>query len=181
MPWLATTRVIGLNNLSPTARNLFCRHEVLHRVAEAYSRSEAPVAASIVERKRTAPGVELEPWHFDGLDKRFKAFVYLNDVDEKNGPFEYLIGSHRLSVWKFKRLFAWHRTRTKNPNSGDFFDKAHFRDDEATDVLQRFPRVTVTGKTGTLFLFDGRGIHRGRTLESGTRVIMYNGYRAKNF
>ena len=48
-------------------------------------------------------------------------------------------------------------------------------------MRRRYRCLTVTGGPGTLFLFDGRGIHRGRTLVEGTRLIMANYYRAKNF
>jgi len=42
-------------------------------------------------------------WHRDTRFRTyFKAFIYLNDVDEKNGPLEFIEGSHRLKeIYKF--------------------------------------------------------------------------------
>jgi hypothetical protein len=182
LPQYRTTRVIGLETVSATAATQFSRNAMLEDLACAYSGGAAPLFQSFVERKSAAPEVgELETWHFDGVDKRFKAFVYLADVTERNGPFEYLRGSHRLDAWKFRRFYRWHKTRGPIPRSGDLYDNSHFLGAEGDEVLARYRRLTVTGTAGTMFLFDGRGIHRGRTLDEGTRLVMANYYRAQNF
>jgi hypothetical protein len=179
-PQYGTTRVLGLDRLSATARSAFCTNRLLQDAADAYARGAAPVFQTFVERKRAdAPCGELESWHFDGFDKRFKAFVYLCDVDEDNGPFEYLLGSHTMDWRKFRKFYRWHRSRGREPASHT--DQSHYLGREADDVLSRYRRQTVTRPRGTVFVFDGRGIHRGRTLTRGERLIAANYYRLRNF
>ncbi len=68
-----------------------------------------------------------------------KATLYLRDVDEQAGPFQYVPGSHQA-----------HKELCK---AGQYA-----QDQESVNEL---PHVTVTGPAGTLILADTSGIHRG--------------------
>lgn len=40
-----------------------------------------------------------EGWHRDSVYRiQYKSIVYLTDVNENNGPFEYILGSHKIST-----------------------------------------------------------------------------------
>ena len=56
-----------------------------------------------------------DEWHIDQHFELFKIIVYLSDVNEKNGPFSYLEGSHskliQLLILFFFKLFSKDPTR----------------------------------------------------------------------
>jgi hypothetical protein len=81
-----------------------------------------------------------------------KFFVYLTDVDEASGPHVYMAGSHRAkpdSLWR----------------DGRFSDE---------EVVAAYPAESVrkiTGRAGTMFLADTRGIHKGLPVQQGRRLM----------
>jgi hypothetical protein len=102
-------------------------------------------------------------YHFD-LDrlKFLKFFFYLTDVDEKNGPHCFIAGSHR-------RL-----------------PKAVCKDGRHTDedVYAHFPpekRIEIKGPRGTICAVDTRGLHKGKQLIAGHRLIFQIEYAINDF
>ena len=104
-------------------------------------------------------------WHKDRTNRKYKyckAFVYLNDVDENNGPFQYIKGSHKGSF--LIRNFI-------KKNFG--FDKKNFSDDEINNNFYN-DIVTFKKPKGTVIIFDGTGIHRGKPIEKNIRYTLTN-------
>ena len=98
-------------------------------------------------------------WHRDSaLRRQLKFIVYLNDVTENNGPFQYILGSHKLSsklYFSSKSNFDIGKTRfnvSEIPNNGKW--------------------QKVTGKKGTLIIVDTSGLHRGTPIVSGERYAI---------
>lgn len=121
-------------------------------------------------------------WHRDAHDFQFKAILYLSDVSEDNGPFEYLPGSQK----KWRAAF--------DTAMGDFPLPPNTRYDPVIveQLVKRFSFRTdrFVGKAGTLLLVNTAGIHRGRPLHAGSRHALTNYYyhpfqidraRVKNF
>lgn len=107
-------------------------------------------------------------WHKDRTNRKYKyckALVYLNDVDENNGPFQYIKGSHKSSF--LIRNFI-------KKNFG--FDKKNFSDDEINNNFYN-DIVTFKKPKGTVIIFDGTGIHRGKPIEKNIRYALTNYYR----
>jgi len=107
-------------------------------------------------------------WHRDSpFSHQFKAILYLSDVSEENGPFEYLPGSHR-----FERL----RLTSRLLNVP--LHKYRFSDEQVEELerLSGTPRMSVIGRRGSLVLIDSRGLHRGRPLRSGERMAVTRYY-----
>lgn len=102
-------------------------------------------------------------WHRDMVYKRgFKAMVYLTDVDEQSGPFQYLPGSAAANFHFAKVIKA---------------DQYQFTHEELLQIIggDESKIVTCTARKGTLLLFETNMIHRGKPIESGhTRVAMTN-------
>lgn len=104
-------------------------------------------------------------WHRDSFFNQFKAIVYLTDVTEDNGPFEYITGSHRFGA-KFSDHFRYdiplHSSRIE--------DKVVAR------MIAEQPKrhQVVCGQAGALVLADTTGIHRGRPMKEGTRIALSN-------
>ena len=107
-----------------------------------------------------------EGWHRDSFFNQFKAIVYLTDVTEENGPFEYITRSH-LIVQKLSD----HRR---------YGIPLETRIDDAlvTRLIADDPdrHRIFTASMGTLLLADTTGIHRGMPLEAGQRFALTNYY-----
>jgi hypothetical protein len=93
-------------------------------------------------------------FHFD-MDrfKFIKFFFYLTDVDTNNGPHCFVRGSHRAmpaNIWKDGRI-------------------------QDTEIQSSFPKediVEITGQKGTIIAVDTRGLHKGKVLNGGERLIL---------
>ncbi len=102
-------------------------------------------------------------WHRDMTYKRgFKAMVYLSDVDQDSGPFQYIPLSGDI---------YWHLKKARQVG------KYQFTHDEIMDLVENDESkiVTATAKKGTLLLFETNLIHRGKPINEGkTRFAMTN-------
>ena len=97
-----------------------------------------------------------EGWHRDRCDKRQTKFIlYLCEVNENNGPFQYIKNSS--SVLSMLNDFFKYRI---NPTNSRITDKQinHISSKEPDRLL------TFTAKAGTLLIANTRGIHRGKPL-----------------
>lgn len=108
-----------------------------------------------------------EGWHKDSSFRQFKAFLYLNDVDEKCGPFELISQSHRIEDYVGDIRLA-----------GMNFRELRITDAQIEKLLASDPSRlrTLTGRAGTLILADTASIHRGRPPQGGTRYALTNYY-----
>jgi hypothetical protein len=93
-------------------------------------------------------------FHFD-MDriKFIKFFFYLTDVDSHNGPHCYVRGSHAAmpaSLWKDGRI----------------------QDEEIAKSFTPSDIMEITGSRGTIIAVDTRGLHKGKVLERGERLIL---------
>lgn len=106
-------------------------------------------------------------WHRDSNNFQFKAIVYLTDVTEVNGPFQFLKNSHTFS----SRIRDSIRLR-KNPLLSRFSDL------EVAVLVADDPGrlVTVTAPAGTLALVMVNNIHRGMPIQEGQRYALFNYY-----
>jgi hypothetical protein len=108
-----------------------------------------------------------EGWHRDSFFNQFKALVYLTDVTERTGPFEYLLGTHRLA-----RKFGDH-FRVDMP-----LDTSRVSVPVVEALIAAMPENhrVFTATRGTVLLFDSTGVHRGRPLQEGERIALTNYY-----
>lgn len=96
-------------------------------------------------------------WHRDNLNKRqLKFMIYLNDVDEYGGAFEYIPESHKVSS----------KLLTNSFNN-------YFRYD-LDDISKLYPNksIKLSGRAGTLIAFDSSGLHRGSPILKGKRYAL---------
>ena len=112
-------------------------------------------------------------WHRDGSDKKItKVLVYLNDVDERNGPFQYMRGTHYkgalrdVLAWTSSGVWSSDAGRTANMLDG------HREVFEGKDVI-------CTGKAGQVIFADTSGFHRGGLCEAGYRRMIELSYYSK--
>ena len=87
-------------------------------------------------------------WHRDFNDRHLlKAFLYLGDVDEESGPFEYVPKTAPGS--ELEHLWPWRPLGDNYPPEGELDSKIAGR------------AVTFTGPKGTLIFCNTSGFHRG--------------------
>jgi hypothetical protein len=138
------------------AQNAWLRACLSHRlldVANAYLRMWAKL--SYVDLWYTAPqpaGSERSAsqlWHRDFDDKHLlKAFVYLVDVDDTAGPFEYVSGSQPGG--RYASTWPWAPMTT-----------GRISEDEVSSTVTADAVKTFTAPRGTLILCNTSGLHRG--------------------
>lgn len=104
-----------------------------------------------------------QQFHFD-LDRlRFiKLFVYLTDVKPENGPHVYVRGSHR---------------DLPEPLRAD----RRYADDEVLAHYDSEDLLHITGPSGTMFLADTRGLHKGLHVAEGARLVFQLEYASSLF
>ncbi|WP_448266852.1 phytanoyl-CoA dioxygenase [Nostoc sp. DSM 114159] len=107
-------------------------------------------------------------WHSDAEDRRIiKIFIYLNDVEEKTGPFEYIPRSlTSLFSWNYIQLYykLW-----KSGYMG-------IDDEEVKPVIPKSAWKSCPGPAGTVIIVDTKNaLHHGtvRTEERSTLFFCY--------
>jgi hypothetical protein len=97
-------------------------------------------------------------WHRDFNDRHLlKAFLYLGDVDEESGPFEYVPRSAPGS--ELDHLWPWQPLGQNYPPEGELDQKIAGR------------AVTFTAPKGTLIFCNTSGFHRGGFAVGKPRVL----------
>ena len=96
-------------------------------------------------------------WHSDpGSYRVLKALIYLNDVDEKGGPFEIISGSH------FKKFQNWDKiTRHSDENLKEIYSTNKFK--------------KITASLGDLIFADATAFHKGNVpIDRNRKIIILN-------
>lgn len=113
-------------------------------------------------------------WHRDSPhSNQFKAIAYLADVNEKNGPFQFIDGSHKF--WDSLKMYVEGLTTTS---------QYRFTEGEIDAILERVGQAkltTFTANAGDVILVNTKGIHRGKPIEEGSRYATTIYYNDKNF
>jgi hypothetical protein len=108
--------------------------------------------------------ISSQRWHRDYNDQHLiKVFIYMNDVDEGAGPFEYVPGSARGGPYADEWPWA--------PFGGDLYPPA----DEFQQKIPAEAVRTLTGPAGTLIFCNTSGFHRGGFATERPRIMgVYN-------
>jgi len=138
--------------------------EQLGKIASAYFKELALLRYADYWLSMPIPKAERnysQNWHRDPEDQQIlKVFVYFNNVDENNGAFEYIKGSHQTGP--YNAIFPYDK---EHPNNYP---------DEA-DLRQAIPADAFTinsGLKGTVIVCDTHGFHRGGYCKTADRWLM---------
>jgi ectoine hydroxylase-related dioxygenase (phytanoyl-CoA dioxygenase family) len=161
-------RIFGAEHLSDNI-NQFSNQEFITRFANAYmgvpTCNGFTLAAKLEnnEQEFGSGGT----WHRDSYFRQFKSIIYLDDVDEGNGPFQVVANSHKTKQKSIDKKLA----NFKELDSS-------FTSKQIDILLNRDPERlhTLTGKAGTVILVDTSILHRGKPLQNGIRYSMFNYY-----
>jgi hypothetical protein len=158
-------RFFGIDKLIPLARD-FATYPLFQELASAVNRAPTRTAFTLANiLSASTQGSSGEGWHRDSFFSQFKSMVYLTDVNEENGPFEILVGSHRL-----EQILKDIKTADLNCMQN------RLSDNEVDKLIAKHPErlKTFIAPAGTLILFNSSTIHRGRPIKSGQRIAMTN-------
>lgn len=167
----ADQRILGANHLSD-ALDLYRDPDVWRLITQLYGDDDLQgfsMAARIAAKdgnKGSGQG-----WHRDScVEFQFKAILYLSDVTEHNGPFQYYQGSAQAS--EILRLEAEQGIAVDNSRLD-----AHHEKLQAAGYQAQLRELC--GAEGTLIIADTRGIHRGKPIMTGERYALTNYYWRK--
>lgn len=164
-------RLWGLNRVNALVRE-FYEHPLNVRLREAYygledSWIEGFTMAGRIESKVGNQGSG-GGWHRDSVHMRqFKTLLYLTDVDEVHGPYQYLRGTqHKASVIEgiARHNFTYNHNRLTESDIHRLMENQDYKLD------------TLTGPAGSLVITDTSGVHRGKPIEKGVRYALTNYY-----
>lgn len=97
-------------------------------------------------------------YHFDmDRPKWLKFFIYLTDVESVNGPHTFVAGSHK-----------------SGGIPSDLLKKGYARltDDEVKRQFDEKNIIEFTAPRGTIIAEDTRGLHKGKHVEKGDRLLL---------
>ena len=117
----------------------YFKNDLVHKVGEFYTKFEIKPALTLANKvsfKKNNLGSG-GGWHKDAYYPQFKSILYLNDVDNKNGPFQLYDKSNKI----IKSILISLKLKKGYPDT-------RFSDQELK-VLENEKIETLTGKAGT--------------------------------
>lgn len=119
--------------------------------------------------------------HSDTFHPTTKSWFFFDEVSERNGPFTYIPGSHRLT---WKRLLWEYRKSISVSNQGDRYSaNGSFRitDSDAKEMGLNPPKAFAVAPN-TLVIANTHGFHcRGNATEKSTRTELWTISRSNPF
>ncbi|MEZ7900483.1 MAG: phytanoyl-CoA dioxygenase family protein [Flavobacteriales bacterium] len=89
--------------------------------------------------------------------KFVKVFIYLTDVEEKNGPHQYVQGTSKIAQEKLGEGYT--------PSS-------RVEDEKVEQLFGKENILTFTGKKGSIIIEDTFGLHKGTPVIEGARLLL---------
>ena len=158
----------------PAARALLrdARWRGLIRYVGSFDAEPLVYVQTILAHRRAAPPDPQTALHADTFHPTVKAWLFLTDVAEDEGPLTYVAGSHRLTPARL----AWERARSMRGASLDRLSARGSLRIEADELASLgLPAPTVFAvKANTLVVADTHGFHaRGPSVRPSTRVEIW--------
>jgi hypothetical protein len=160
-------RIFGIENIEDEFENLFGTNElrtIFKKYISAARKYETIMAAKMTfNEKNIGSG---GGWHRDTVNRRqLKFILYLSDVDDKNGCFQYVKGSH---LGRLKRLSA--------EILNDEEPLQRYSEEQVRKIARSLDLqiCDLTGTKGCLIIADTSGLHRGKPMKRGVRYALTN-------
>jgi hypothetical protein len=140
-------KIIVDNNLYKIISNYFQKEPIMDNIRAWWT---------VPSEKADSSAAQL--WHFDlERTKWLKIFIYLTDCTEMNGPHYFIQRSHKDGGIPFSI-----RKRGYSRAEDELVDK----------VYQKKDIKSFTSPAGGLLLEDTRGLHKGKKVDEGSRLIL---------
>jgi phytanoyl-CoA dioxygenase PhyH len=121
--------------------------------------------------------------HADMHYPTFKAFLYLNDVDERNGAFEFALGSHKMTLGRVAYEYDASVRVARSRERGEYGTGTYSLIRKPTAAQARrlggLLPTPMCGRANTLVLANTEGFHRQGDFQPGTlREAAYMCFRS---
>ena len=136
---------------------------------------------SIKNMRAQGAGDPQKNMHADTFHPTMKAWLFLEDVDERNGPFTYVPGSHRLTIARLK--WEYRRSIEARRDGDPYSQKGSFRvSPQDLRELGLGEPVAHKVKANTLVVANTHGFHcRGAAGERSSRLEIWAFGRSNPF
>ena len=155
-------RIFHAEYYSDIIKEQFANNKLFNDVALHYS-SDFGNKKTLINKltyDNTKPTNSGGGWHRDNHDCQFKTIMYLSDVNEENGNFQFLSNSS-------KKFIGYPTPRTEDYNT-------RFHDFVINELISsgKCELFNITGKKGTIILVDTTYIHHGKIIEKDCRYAI---------
>ena len=156
-------RIFHIENESQFIQKIFSNNILFNEIASDYTKrrfNKKTLANKLVYEKGKIKNSGAG-WHRDNHDMQFKCLIYLTDVTEKNGNFQFITNSS-------KKHIGYPPPRTPNYNT-------RFTDPTIEELLKKNTNCNlknIEGKKGKIIIADTTYIHRGNIIQEGTRIAL---------
>lgn len=171
------TRIIQLKGVDNDIDQLFINNARFKRIASAYYNRPLDPSNTIAQESRplsksaASVGFGLSGFHFDGLKRTFKVFVYLEDCGPDNGPFTIVPGSSHLDRYQMRQKMFKCRYGGGEPAT-------YYSPEESARLGLADHQIQLTGQAGTVLFVDTRSLHVAGAVASGRRRVLVQYYKA---
>tara|TARA_Y100000741_G_C18240351_1_gene553436 strand:+ start:922 stop:1728 length:807 start_codon:yes stop_codon:yes gene_type:complete len=109
-------------------------------------------------------------WHRDSDREQIKVMVYLNKVDNDNGPFQFIKES-RINDAKRQNKVQFNFGTLKKILLGIPIKDPRYSDESIENEIfkNKYKIDQIEGQKGTVIIFDGSYVHRGKNINKGLR------------
>ncbi len=164
-------RIFGAENISIEFNNKVKKFiELSKKIGEIYLKYEIDLfmlMANKINFKKTNLGSG-SGWHLDSYNKQFKSIIYLNDVNQENGPFQII----KKSNTNFFVLNMFRKLKNKFPST-------RFTEEEILSLEKNKNVEELNYSAGTLIFVDTSNLHRGKPLLNGSRYALTSYFFSK--
>jgi len=168
---------------SPVCQQLLSDTEFLGRMKYTAARNHRPIFY-VQNIKSNAVDADADPQrhlHSDTFHATMKAWLFLDDVGDHNGPFTYVKGSHKLTWKRLKWEYQKSIEGSSQANSYGSRGSLRVADDELAGMGMPAP-ASFKVPANTLVIADTHGFHRrGAASEKSSRLEIWAYSRTNPF
>tara|TARA_B100000579_G_scaffold437771_1_gene468908 strand:- start:11410 stop:12135 length:726 start_codon:yes stop_codon:yes gene_type:complete len=164
-------RIFAIEHFSQIFRDEFINRNYVNEIMKSLYSSKTIYGTLLGQRVEGTPGNSGSggSWHRDSLKKQFKAFLFISDVDDKSGPFQFFPKSNY-----YLNKFIACLSRGRRWNNLDYANENELTRAKI-DISNQF---SVTCQEGTLLVADTSTIHRGKPgLEKDRYSVTYYSFK----
>lgn len=145
----------------------------LHRFASGKRTAPVSYIQTIKNHFVEGPPDPQKNLHSDTFHPTMKSWYFLDDVDERNGPFTYVPGSHRLTLDRLK--WEYHKSIEISRNGDRYSGNGSLRiNDSDARAMNLQPPKAFKVPANTLVIANTHGFHcRGQATERSTRTELW--------
>ena len=168
---------------APACRQLLNSSEFHQRMKYASARNSSPIyyIQNVKSNARDADADPQRHLHSDTFHATMKAWFFLDDVGDHNGPFTYVPGSHKLTWKRLKWEYRKSVEGSSQANSYGSRGSLRVADDELSAMGMPAPNLFKV-PANTLVIADTHGFHRrGAASEKSNRLEIWAYSRTNPF